>query len=116
MSNASADDLRSTNGDARIADLDKQLSSLALESDLPTEEDLTGRRDRRRNLWEVVKASWLGNEKVAVAEEYVDQPSLAVAFERSTEDADETVDRLWRDADRTSTRNNLLAQLERERS
>jgi len=116
LSNASADDLRSTNGDARIADLDKQLSSLALESDLPTEEDLTGRRDRRRNLWEVVKASWLGNEKVAVAEEYVDQPSLAVAFERSTEDADETVDRLWRDADRTSTRNNLLAQLERERS
>ncbi len=115
LNNASADDHRVTDGDARIADLDKQLSALALESDLPTEEDLTGRRNRRRNLWEVIKDSWLGDQKIAVTEEYVDQTSLAVAFERSTVDADEAVDRLWRNANRTSTRNNLLAQLERER-
>jgi uncharacterized protein YhaN len=116
LSNARADDDRVTDGDARIADHEQQLSSLALESDLPTEEDLSGRRDRRRNLWEVVKATWLEDKQVMATDEYVDQPTLAVAFERSTDDADETVDRLWRDADRTSTRNNLLAQLERERS
>ena len=45
--------------------------------------------------------------------EFPDDQALASSYERTNEDADDTVDRLWREADRTAKRNALTAELDR---
>ena len=114
LADTKAADDRVADADTRIGELERSLSSLALESDLPSEEELAGCRDRRNGLWNVIRSSWLEDHTVEPEDDYVDEPTLAVAFEHSMENADETADRLWRDADRTAARSNLLANLERE--
>lgn len=114
LADTKAADDRVADADTHIGELERDLSSLALESDLPSEEELAGRRERRQGLWNVIRSSWLEDQTIAAEDGYVDEPTLAVAFERSTESADETADRLWHNADRTAARNNLLANLERE--
>ncbi|MHB1511179.1 MAG: ATP-binding protein [Acidimicrobiales bacterium] len=105
-------------GDARrerkLAD---ELQALAHEAELPSEEELSGRRHARDETWALVKASWL--ERQAVTGEgtaYSDERALASAYEQACTDADSVVDRLWQEADRTARRNGLTAELERTRA
>jgi uncharacterized protein YhaN len=93
-----------------------QLSDLAKEAELPSAEDLAERRERRANLWALVKAAWIGHEAVADARNsYENDEALALAHETATDEADNTADRLWQEAGRTARRERLLAQREQYR-
>ena len=98
----------------RIGELEEELSSLALESDLPSEGELVEGREHREQLWSSIRSSWLDRQDILPADEYEDEATLASTFERSVTNTDETADRLWRNADRTAKRNNLQGNLKRE--
>ncbi|MHB1598154.1 MAG: AAA family ATPase [Acidimicrobiales bacterium] len=105
-------------GDAgRERVLARELETLALEVELPSEADLIDSRRARDETWSLVKASWL--ECQAVTGEgtaYPDERALASSYEQAGEEADSVVDRLWREAGRTARRNGLTTELERVRA
>lgn len=112
-----AADERAKANDQRAGDLTRELEALALEGELPSEEDLSGSRAVRDETWSLVKASWLDHQEVTgEATSYPDDRSLASSYEQSSEAADSAVDHLWREADRTARRNALRAELDRVRS
>lgn len=101
----------------REGELVGELEALALEAELPSEEDLADHRRIRDEAWTLVKAAWLEGQPVTgEATAYPDERALASSFERAGEDADSTVDRLWREADRTARRSALIAEHERVRA
>jgi uncharacterized protein YhaN len=93
------------------------LETLALEVELPSEEELAGRRRARGETWSLVKASWLEEEAVTgEGTEYPNERALASSYEQASDEADSAVDRLWQEADRTARRNALRAEQERVRA
>lgn len=109
----SADD-RVQDYEQEIAGLETELTSLARESGLPTEDDLVRHREARDGRWTLIKHTWLEHHEVTGStSDYPDDRALAASYEYAMSDADGTVDRLWREADRTARRENLLAQIER---
>ena len=108
---------RAEDAERHETQLGQQLTSLALEIVLPTEEDLTERRGVRDAKWAVVKASWLEHKPVTgESTTYEDEAALALSYEMAGAEADQVVDRLWREADRTARRKSLLQELERAQS
>jgi len=105
-------------GNARREDeLASELEALALEVELPTEEDLSSRRQVRDDTWSLVKASWLEHQAVTgEGTAYPDERALASSYEQAGTEADNAVDRLWQEADRTARRNGLTTELERVRA
>lgn len=90
------------------------LVELARGGDLPTEADLAVIRHQRDELWAAARAAWLSHRAVTgPGTDYPDEPDLADAVTRSIDHADRTVDRLWREADRTAHRASLSSQLQR---
>ncbi len=113
MSSRAADERAKTDAQ-REGELAGELEALALEAELPSEEDLADHRKVRDETWSLVKASWLESQTVTgEATAYPDERALASSYERASEDADSAVDRLWQEADRTARRNALMAELKR---
>jgi uncharacterized protein YhaN len=105
---------RAEDAERHASQLEQQLTALALEVELPTEEDLTEHRGARDARWALVKSSWLDHKPVTgESTGYEDERSLALSYEMAGTEADQLVDRLWREADRTARRNGLLQELER---
>lgn len=104
-------------GDVQRADeLSGQLALLALEGELPGEDELGERRAAREAAWSLVRASWL--DRAAVTGDgtpFADERALAASFERAGADADAVADRLWQEADRTARRRALTLERDRAR-
>jgi len=114
LNRATTDDEHIETLNTRISELEDGLSALELDGELPTEEELTMRREHRSVLWNVINGSWLRNETISPTIDYTDAPTLASAFERSIGNSDEAADEMWRHADRTAARSNFQLQLRRE--
>ncbi|MEQ8788130.1 MAG: AAA family ATPase [Pirellulaceae bacterium] len=97
----------------RLEELERELEDLRLAHDVPTEDDLADARRRRDEGWRLVRATWLGPGVDADAlREYTGttQPNeLAEAFARDMTTADETADRLRREAHHVAKKQQLLS-------
>ncbi|WP_305044524.1 YhaN family protein [Geoalkalibacter sp.] len=81
--------------------------------ELPTEGDLREIRRSRDQGWQLLRRQWLGGEDVAVeARAYHAKLPLPEAFEQALGTADETADRLRREAARVHQYAALVAQLD----
>ncbi len=101
----------------RERELKDDLEALALEAELPSEEDLSRRRQDRDETWSLVKESWLEHQAVTgEGTAYSDERALASSYEQAGSEADNAVDRLWQEADRTARRKGLMAELKRVRA
>jgi hypothetical protein len=111
---ARAQDESGSSNALRETSLTGELHTFELEGDLPSSEDLADHRRIRDDTWLLVKASWLEHQAVTGdTTDFPDDRALASSYERTNENADDTVDRLWREADRTAKRNALTAELDR---
>jgi hypothetical protein len=78
---------------------------------VPTEEDLERIRHRRQKGWGLVKRAWLQQENIdEESRAYDPERDLAGAYEASVEQADETADRLRREAARVAEYAALVVQ------
>lgn len=112
-----ADGERARTHTQREGELAGELEALALEAELPSEEDLADHRKVREETWSLVRASWLEGQTVTgEATDYPDERALASSYERASEEADSAVDRLWQEAGRTARRHALVAELQRVRA
>ncbi len=111
-----ADNLDSRLDDARgeLREVAQQIDAIRLAGAVPTEEDLEKARDRRQEGWGLVKKAWLQGENVEEeSRAYDPERDLAGAYEVSVEQADETADRLRREAARVAEYAALLMQEEK---
>ena len=81
-------------------EVDAHVEQLRLEREVPTEDDLDRARKHRDHSWHRLKQVW--NTGPDGAE--------ALTFEQSIPAADETADRLRREADRVATKSKFLAE------
>ncbi len=95
--------------------LEKELESLRLEREVPTEGNLQEARDRRDQGWEMVRLTLEGQgpsqEAVrAFVEAFSPASTLSEAYRASVRHTDEVADRLRREADRVAVLARLLAE------
>ena len=88
----------------RQADCQRQLEQLQLQGAVPGEQDLLDSRQRRQQGWQLVLAAWRRGEPVdeqigLYCESLAAPADLALAYESAVRAADETADRLRREAD-----------------
>ncbi len=103
-------------GDARseLQAAEQKIDAIRLAGAVPTEEDLERIRDRRQQGWGLVKRAWLQQENIeAESRAYDPERDLAGAYEASVEQADETADRLRREAARVAEYATLVVQAEK---
>jgi len=93
------------------AQLGEQLQEIEYGAEVPTEEELGQYRSRREQGWQLLRRQWLRGEDVAAASRDFDsEQSLPEAYERSVKVADQTADRLYREADRVQKYASLKAR------
>jgi uncharacterized protein YhaN len=90
-----------------------QLRELEYAAELPTEEDLALYREKRDQGWQLLRRQWLQQEDIAQAclDYDPDQP-LPEAYEKQVLLADQTADRLYREADRVQQHASLKARID----
>lgn len=98
--------------------IETRLEQLELGQSVPTDEELTEKRQLREQGWQLVLDAWQKNEEdVAAQSEFLDRfpgkEDLPAAYHQSVEHADQVVDQLRSDADRVATKAQLLQQRER---
>jgi uncharacterized protein YhaN len=95
------DDIR-----AQLADAERELRILTMESSVPSEEDLTQVRTLRNKGWNLVRRAWLEDADVDAesAALFSGKKTLDRAFEESVLDGDSIADRLRREAERVASR------------
>ena len=99
-------------------DLESKIRRLRLEQDVPTEDELSNARARRRDGWALIRRAWHDGETADdEIRAFLESPGtgyedLATGFERSIERADDLADRLRREAGRVTTLAELQAQRE----
>lgn len=86
--------------DAQGRQLDARIEQLQLEREVPTEANLEQIRKDRDASWVLVKQSWSKGPEAAEVR----------TFEHDIVSADDTADRLRREADRVATKTNLLVE------
>ena len=97
-----------------LQEVEQKIEAIRLAGAVPTEEDLEKARDRRQKGWGLVKRAWLQKENVdEESRAYDPERDLAGAYEASVEQADETADRLRREAVRVAEYAALLVQGEK---
>lgn len=93
-----------------MRELDKQLDEIQRTGALPTEQNLNDVRSQRDLAWRLLRRQWVDGEDVeAQARAFDPEHALADAFETRMAGADETADRLRREADRVHKQASLLA-------
>lgn len=99
---------------SELQEIEQKIDAIRLAGAVPTEEDLEKIRDRRQEGWGLVKRAWLQNENIdAESRAYDPDRDLPGAYEASVEQADETADRLRREAARVAENAALLVQREK---
>ncbi|EDL62307.1 YhaN family protein [Gimesia maris] len=98
--------------------IETRLEQLELGQSVPTDAELTEKRQLREQGWQLVLDAWQKNEEDAAAQaEFLDQfpgkDHLSKAYHQSVEHADQVADQLRSDADRVATKAQLLQQRER---
>jgi uncharacterized protein YhaN len=110
------DNLDNRLGEARseLQKVEQRIGAIRLAGPVPTEEDLEKIRVRRQKGWGLVKRAWLEGEDVDEESRIYDpERGLAGAYEASVEQADDTADRLRREAARVAEYAALLVQAEK---
>ena len=90
---------------------EQDLSRLAREGEVPTEESLHSARGRRDDLWQEIRSAFVVDAENRLPRSVAE--SVANRFESATTDADDAADRLRREANRTQQLVNLSAEKER---
>jgi uncharacterized protein YhaN len=94
------------------ADYSRALDELRLAGAVPTKDDLLQARERRDSGWGLVRRAWLEDHRDHDAiREYATDSPLHEAYESSVQEADDTADRLRREADRVAQQASLNASL-----
>jgi chromosome segregation ATPase len=98
-----------------LSEIDRRLEEVRLEREVPTEEDLRAAREIRDRGWRLIARNLEGaavpeEEAGRIIQAFPGQATLAGAFEVSVARADETADRLRREADRVAEKARLLAE------
>jgi uncharacterized protein YhaN len=109
---ALAEETRKT--EAALSETERRLEKARLEQEVPTEEDLQAVRELRDRGWRLIAATLEGraapqDEARQIVTAFPGQTTLAEAFEASIAKADETADRLRREAGRVAEKARLLA-------
>ncbi len=109
---ALADEVRKTEAD--LSEAGRRLDEARLEREVPTEADLAAAREARDRGWRLIRRKLLGDaagegEVVEFTASHPGAGSLPDAFEAGLRRADETADRLRREADRVAAKARLLA-------
>jgi hypothetical protein len=99
---------------ARLVETGRQLDRLRHVGIVPSEQDLLEQRSRRDRGWQLIKSAWRdGKPNEAAEREWVTavtpEASLAEAYQASVALADQTADRLRREAQRVSEYAGLVA-------
>jgi uncharacterized protein YhaN len=95
-----------------IADHSRELNALQLEGAVPTEEDLRLARERRDTGWELIRRAWVdGDTDQPGMDEYASGSTMHGAYESGVREADDTADRLRREADRVAQQATYRASL-----
>ncbi len=94
----------------KIAENESLIQELQLGGEVPTEKDLRIARETRDSIWEKIRGNL---EKGA---DRLPEPEETDAYEKQVRSADETGDRLRREADRVARKAGLLADLEKEKA
>ena len=103
-----------------LAEAAGELKGLALEGEVPTEEDLKAARSRREDLWAQVRHALETGERPDAEdgpriEAESRSATLESAYEDSVRRADDVADRLRREADRVARKAKLVADQETRR-
>ncbi|MBV08835.1 YhaN family protein [Rubinisphaera sp.] len=101
--------------------LEAQLKQLELGQKVPTEEELETARNRREQGWQLVLNAWnKDQENEADVREFLQKfspaTSLAEAYRRSVEEADQIADQLRSDADRVASKVKIQADIEQRQT
>ena len=96
----------------RIGELERDIAAQELAGDVPSEEELEARRDRREKGWILIRRNWLNQEDVgAEAREYHPEQPLSDAYAAAVQAADLSADRLRRESSRVHAYARLQAEL-----
>lgn len=94
-----------------LAQLEVQRQEIEYGAEVPTEEELGRYRQRRDLGWQLLRRQWLQGEDVATASRDFDpEQPLPEAYEKLVGVADQTADRLYREADRVQKHAALKAR------
>lgn len=96
-----------------LANLNRDLRAIEHAAVVPSETELAGCRARRQEGWSLLRRCWLDGEDVTRESLlYAPGEPLPEAYEESVELADQTADRMYREADRVQKHGQLLAGIE----
>lgn len=99
---------------SRSNQLERQLSGLEMEGDVPSEAELHAARQRRETGWRLIRAIWRegADAESADAIEFAQRAGgdLAEAYQETVRETDELADRLRREADRVAEKSQLEAE------
>jgi uncharacterized protein YhaN len=100
-----------------LADAAGELKGLALEGEVPTEEDLEAARNQRETLWAQIRRALETGERPGAGDPPLIEAAgqagaLEGAYEAAVRRADDLADRLRREADRVARKAKLLAEQE----
>ncbi len=99
-----------------LRDVSRRLDEMQRAGSVPTEEELISLRAARTQAWQLLRRQWIDGEDVNTEANAMDvERALPEAFEYRVINADETVDRLRREAERVHSQASLLAELENEK-
>jgi uncharacterized protein YhaN len=92
----------------------EQIQNLVFASDLPSEEELAKHRTRREQGWQLLRRQWIEQDDVAEeSRSYDSRHPLPEAYERMVGLADQTADRLYREAELVEKHASLKAEVEK---
>ncbi len=95
-----------------MAESIEQIRKLAFAADVPSEEELAKNRSRREQGWQLLRRQWIGHEDVAEeSRSYDSRHPLPEAYERMVALADQTADRLYREAELVEKHASLKAEV-----
>ncbi|PKN43160.1 MAG: hypothetical protein CVU60_02050 [Deltaproteobacteria bacterium HGW-Deltaproteobacteria-18] len=93
--------------------LNRDLRAIEHAAVVPSETELAGCRDRREQGWSLLRRCWLDGEDVTQESLlFAPEQPLPTAYEESVELADQTADRMYREADRVQKHGQILAGIE----
>ena len=97
---------------AQLSEVERDLRVLAIQSAVPSEDELVGARGVRDRGWSLVRRAWLEGADVTTEAEtlFPDTRPLDRAYEKSVTDVDAVADRLRREAERVASRAQLEAR------
>ena len=92
----------------------EQIQKLVFASDVPSKEELSKNRSRREQGWQLLRRQWIEQEDVAEeSRSYDSRHPLPEAYERMVGLADQTADRLYREAELVEKYASLQADAEK---